>query len=81
MIFNYRVKELFEPIVLQRKADGFCSFKSMFLKKQYLSNATGDFMVKKFNAGRKIHIQLKTWYAADNHNDMHHTWAELYIFS
>ena len=31
-LFSIRIKELFEPIVLRKKATGFCSFKSILMR-------------------------------------------------
>ena len=38
-LFSIRVKELFEPIVLRKKATGFALFKSIFLRNRSLNNA------------------------------------------
>ena len=78
-----RVKELFVPIVLRRKADGFLLFffLSIFLRNQCLSNAIGDFTVKNVKLGI-IHLtenrlsRNKTWCAGDIHNYMWHICAK-----
>ena len=59
-LFSIRVKELFEPIVLRKKGDGFFAlFKSIFLRNRSLSNAS-EFEVKKTSKlGREICFLLK----------------------
>ena len=78
-MFSNRVKELFEPIVLRKKGDGFCSFQKHFLRNRSLSNA-GWFYGKKKGKIGKGNLYLtenrlrrnEMWCAADNHNYMCH---------
>ena len=48
-LFSIRVKELFEPTVLQKKARGFCSFLKVFSWEIDLWVTLGDFTVKMQN--------------------------------
>ena len=58
-LFSIRVKELFEPVVLQKKKKKkrrvFALFKSIFLRNRSLSNAR-YFYGKNANLGRKLCI-------------------------
>ena len=87
-LFSIRVKELFEPIVLQKKRRWvFAPFKSIFLSNRSLSNA-GWFNAKKRKIRKgNLHStenQLR-WNemccAADNHNYMCLTCAREFLNS
>ena len=56
-----RVKELFEPIGLQKKPMGFCSFKHIFLRNQSLGN-TWWFHSKKCKIGKGNLYLTENWY-------------------
>ena len=51
-LFSSRVKELFEPIVLRRKGDGFLLFLKAFSSETILKVTLGDFAVKKRKIGK-----------------------------
>ena len=55
-LFSIRVKELFEPIVLWKKAMGFALFKSPCLRNRSNRVTLGDFTVKNTKLGREICI-------------------------
>ena len=55
-LFLIRVKELFEPIVLQRKVDGFLLFLKAFSWETDLWVTLGDFRVKHVKLGEEIYI-------------------------
>ena len=74
-LFWIRVKELLEPIVLERKGDGVLLFLKAFSWETDLWVTLGDFMVKKpanlqgksvFSWNRLSRNEM--WYAADNYN-------------
>ena len=58
-LFSIRVKELFEPIVLRRKGDGFLLLLKAFSWETDLWVTLGDFTVKNVKLGREICIELK----------------------
>ena len=78
IFFSIGVKELFEPIVLKKKATGFWSFQQHFFFFFWEIDfwvTLGDFYGKNAKLGREICIWLKNWLrwneiwcAADNHN-------------
>ena len=51
-----RVKELFEPIVLRKKGDGFLPFLKAFFRETDLNVTLGDFRVKNAKLGKEISI-------------------------
>ena len=55
-LFSIRVKELFKPTVLQRKADGFLLFSKSFSWETDLWVTLGDFPVKNTKLGLEICI-------------------------
>ena len=55
-LFSIRVKELFEPIVLWKKGDGFLLFLKAFSWETDLWVTLGDFTVKNAKLGREICI-------------------------
>ena len=74
-MFSIRVKQLFEPVVLRRKPDGFLVFFKAFSQETDLWVTLGDFTVKKVKSGREICnltenrlSRNKMWCKADNHN-------------
>ena len=86
-LFSIRVKEFFEPLILQKqtknkKGQVFALFKNIFLRNRSLSNTTW-FCSKKHKIG-KINLHLTenrlssqiTLCKADNHNYMCHIWAK-----
>ena len=92
-LFSVRVKELCEPIVLQKKKKKkkkltvFTLFKRILLRKRSLSNAR-QFYGKKAKLGRKICILTENWLsrneilcAAGNHNYMSHMCAKGFLDS
>ena len=58
-LFSIRVKELFEPTVLHRKADGFLLVFKAFSWEPDLWVTLGDFTVKNVKLGTEIFIELK----------------------
>ena len=58
-LFSIRVKELFEPIVLQKKGDGFLLFLKAFSWETDLWVTLSDFTLKNAKLGREICIWLK----------------------
>ena len=58
-MFWVTVKELFEPIVLGGKGDGFLLFLKAFSWETDLWVKLGDFAVKNAELGREICIKLK----------------------
>ena len=75
---SIRVKALFEPIVLRKKATGFALFKSIILRNRSLSNARW-FYGKKRQIRKGNLYQLgrnEIWYAKDNHSYMCHICAK-----
>ena len=82
-MFSIRVKELFEPIVLRKKGDGFLLFLKVISWETDLWVTPGDFTVKKRKIGKRnlslTENQLSSTEmccAADNHNYMCHTCAK-----
>ena len=77
-MFLIRVKELFEPIVLQKlKGDGLLLFLKAFSWETDLWVTLGDFKVKNAKLGRETCILTENRLSrnemlcvADNHNDM-----------
>ena len=60
-MFSIRVKELFEPIVLRRKADGVLLFYLQVFSWELETDlwvTLGDFVVRQGKLGRKICINL-----------------------
>ena len=55
-LFPIRVKELFEPIVLRKKGDGFLLFLKAFSWETDLWVKLGKFTVKNAKLGREIRI-------------------------
>ena len=89
-MFSIRIKELFEPIVLQKKkkkkGDGFLLFLKAFSWETDLWVTLGDFMVKikKIGKGNLYLTENKlSWNemccAADNHNYKCHTCAKEFL--
>ena len=75
-LFSIRVKELFEPIVLQKKSWWvFALFKSIFLRNRYLSTTRQSYGKKRKIKKGKPYLtenwlsKNEMWCAADNHND------------
>ena len=60
------VKELFEPIVLRRKA-GFLLFLKAFSWETNLWVMLGDFMIKNVKLGRESCIELKIDWVESKH--------------
>ena len=58
-LFSIRIRELFEPSVLRRKADGLLLFLKAFSYKTDLRETLCDFRVKNGKLDRKINIKLK----------------------
>ena len=52
-LFSIRVKEIFEPIVLRKKGDGFLLFLKAFSWETDLPVTLGDFTVKKKKKKKK----------------------------
>ena len=75
-LISIRVKELFEPIVLRRKGDGFLLFLKAFSWETDLWVTLGDFTVKKNRKMGKRNLYLtenrlsknEMWCAVDKHN-------------
>ena len=85
-IFSIRVKELFEPIVLRQKGDGFLLFLKAFSWETNLWVILGSFTVKKRKIGKgNLYLTENQWSwnkiccAADNHNNMCHTCAKEFL--
>ena len=76
-LFSIRVKELFEPIVLKKKGDGFALFLKAFSWEIDLWVTLGDFTVKKRKIGKgNLYLtenrlsRNEILCATDNHNYM-----------
>ena len=87
-MFSIRVKELFEPIVLRKKGDGFLLFLKAFSWETDLLVMLGDFTVKKCKSGKgtlyltENCLSWKEMYcAADNRNYMCHACAKEFLDS
>ena len=85
-LFSIKVKKLFEPIVLRRKADCFLLFLKAFPWETDLWVTLGDFTVKNVKLGRKIWTENglsknKSLCTADNHNYMYHICAKGFLDS
>ena len=82
-LFLIRVKELFEPIVLRKKADGFLLFLKAFSWEIDLSVTLGDFTVKNAKIGKgNLYLtenglsRNEIYCAADIHNYMCHIYVQ-----
>ena len=79
-LFSIRVKESFEPIVLQKRRRDFALFITFFLRNRSLSNAIGDFTVKNNRKIRKGNFYFtenrlernEIWFAEGNYGYMCH---------
>ena len=82
-LFSIRVEELYEPIVLQKKADGFLLFLKAFSWETDLWVALGDFTVKnaKLYETENRLSRNKMWCTEDIHNYMCHLCAKEYLDS
>ena len=88
-MFSIKVKELFEPIVLQKKGDGFLLFLKAFSWETDFWITLGDFKVKKTRKIGKGNLHLsenrlswnEIWRAADNHNYMCHKCTKEFLDS
>ena len=76
-LFSIRVKELFEPIALEKKRRRvFALFKSIFLRNRSLSNARRFYSKKRKIGKRNLNLtenrfsRNEMWCAAENHNNM-----------
>ena len=86
-LFSIRVKKLFEPIVLERKCDGFIAlFKSIFMRNWSLSNAKW-FYGKKCEIGKgNLYLtgnrlsRNEMWCEAGNHNCISHICAKGFLY-
>ena len=82
-LFSSRVKELFEPIVLRKKGDGFLLFLKAFSWETDLWVTLGDFAVKKPKIGKgNLYLtenrlsRNEMLCSSDNHNNMRHICAK-----
>ena len=87
-MFSIRVKELFEPIVLRKKGDGFLLFLKAFSWETDLWVTLGDFTAENKKIGKGNLYLTENWLswneiccAADNHNNMCHTCAKEFLDS
>ena len=79
-LFSIGVKELFEPIVLHKKGDGFLLFLKayIFLRNRSFSNAVEKCIIGKGNLSlTEIRLSINEIQCApDNHNNMCHVCAK-----
>ena len=65
--FSIRVKELFEPKILRRKAGGILFFLKALSWETDLWVTLSDFMVKTVKLGREIYMELKINWVETKH--------------